>query len=316
MRGAAVIGTLAVLLIAGGAAAQTPKLSHDEAVALFAAGGFTVVPGGTQVRNACGTSAEPRVSFVDLNGDALPDALFVDHGACYGSDGSWFSLAVKGRDGRWHRVAGATGSAKAAGTVTHGWQDILWTHAGRTEKLVFSGSAYAVAAAPAPAPKPAPPPGAAPYSTENAPEQDDTAAIAALPAAAQDAILAAAGAHRVGGAWRLCSDDPQYPDEVSLTMYHDLNGDGRIEAMVSDISTACFGVTGTGTVLLSQTPAGGWQKIADTQGGLVPLTSHGPDGMPDMMVAMAGMCLPVLRWDGRAYQIIGHTDGERPCTPP
>lgn len=73
--------TAAALLLAAPALAQVPmqppKLSLQEATQLTEAAGFRI--GAGTALNVCGTPSKPKISYLDLNGDGLPEALATDH---------------------------------------------------------------------------------------------------------------------------------------------------------------------------------------------------------------------------------------------
>ena len=100
--------------------AQQPRLTADQAIALFSAAGF---PLGADKHplDRCGQSANPKVTFVDINGDRRPEALFIDEGACYKPDGRWYAIATQTADGRWRRIAEGSGTIAATGTAFRGW---------------------------------------------------------------------------------------------------------------------------------------------------------------------------------------------------
>lgn len=141
--------------------------------------------------------------------------------------------------------------------------------------------------------------------------------FAELSAAERDALFTAAGFTREGAAWKGCggSSDP-FLDEgwIDGGAIRDLNGDGRPEVFVGDGSSACYGMTGQGYVLLAATPSG-W-KVID-QGGGIPtvLTTRGPSGWLDIEIGGPGFCFPVLRWNGSAYVPHRNQYDGKPCKP-
>ena len=54
-------------------------MSRAEAAQLYTAAGFAIA--NDQPVNRCGQRAKPRVSFIDLDADKRPEALFVDEDA-------------------------------------------------------------------------------------------------------------------------------------------------------------------------------------------------------------------------------------------
>ncbi|MBO9574485.1 MAG: hypothetical protein J7494_01990 [Sphingobium sp.] len=81
----------------------------------------------------------------------------------------------------------------------------------------------------------------------------------------------------------------------------DLNGDGRLEALVTEGSSYCYGNTGSAFWLLSEKPAGGWQLMFHEVGIAEFLGTKGVGGWPDISVGGPGFCFPVMRWNGKAY---------------
>lgn len=134
-------------------------------------------------------------------------------------------------------------------------------------------------------------------------------------AAQRAAIFKAAGAVQKGGQWRLCADDPN-GGAASLEQYRDINGDGHMDALVTDSGTYCYGMTGVGYVLLAGQAGGGW-KTLDAGGGIIEFQKgKGMDGWPDILLGGPGFCFPLLRWNGREYALHGHAYEGKPCKPP
>ena len=133
-------------------------------------------------------------------------------------------------------------------------------------------------------------------------------------AAQRAAIFKAAGAVQKGGQWRLCADDPN-GGSASLEQFRDINGDGRVDALVTDSGTFCYGMTGAGYVLLAGQAGGGWKTMDQNTGIVEFLPGKGKDGWPDISVGGPGFCFPVLRWNGREYALHGHAYEGKPCKP-
>jgi len=314
----AALGLLSLAPVAAQAQAQVPKMTPTEVMQLFAASGFPAAPGGKGVVNHCGQPANPRVRFIDLNNDKQADALIVDSGPCYGADKQWFSIATKANGG-WRQVIGVTGTAKGLQSSTLGWQDIQWTSGGTTHTLHFNGAEYADEdGMPATGSGPvAPAPGAAAAHAGAYPTDGWPAGIkaTALSPAQFAAIMEAGGYKRAGRAWQGCEGSTTVtPADVELK---DLNGDGRPEAIVTEGGTECFGMAGTGFQILRPIP-GGWQSLTD--GGAatgIPdfKKTRGADGYPDIVVGGPGFCFPVIRFNGKAYDMIGHEYDGKPCKP-
>lgn len=143
------------------------------------------------------------------------------------------------------------------------------------------------------------------------------AAPTTLSPADTTAAFRAAGFKRVGGQWQACGD----PGSASYTpgaveQVADLNGDGRPEAVLTEGSTACFGMTGTGYALVSKQADGRWRLIDQRQGMLTLLRTRAGNGWPDLEIGGPGFCFPVLRWNGREYALHRHEYKGKRCTPP
>ena len=80
----------------------------------------------------------------------------------------------------------------------------------------------------------------------------------------------------------------------------DINGDGRIDALVMDGGLECYGSTESGFALLTCTAAGKWVKLHNSP-GIPRFLSTRANGWPDLEVGGPGFCFPVLRWNGSEY---------------
>ena len=263
-------------------------MSRDEARQLYTAGGFPISPDDKGPVNRCGKPAQPRVTLVDINRDGRKDALFIDSGACYGTEARWFSLAVKEADGRWRGVAGEIGSVRAARSTSNGWLDIDWTVQAKTVRLRYDGTRYAAAAPP---PRPS--------------------------ATGDDAIFIAAGFSRQRGAWRSNCGDPGTAsyEAGKIERLGDLNKDGHTEALVTEGGTYCYGMVGSGFWLLSQQPGGDWKVMLNSNGIPEFLATRGASNWPDVVIGGPGFCFPVLRWNGRLYAQQRFEYQAKPCKP-
>lgn len=275
-------------LLLAGSPALAQQMSRAEAMALYAAGGFPISADGKSPTNRCGKPANPRITFLDMNGDKVKDALFTDSdtGACYGADKRFFAMAVKEKDGRWRGIGGWTGTAQAVGSDRNGWLSIVWTSNGKSRPLAYNGTSYATETA-------APPP-PAPGVNRPAPAN----------AARDAAIFRAAGFKQTRRGWESGCDDPSAGapyDPGAIEQVKDLNGDGRPEAVVTEGGSFCYGNTGTAFSLVSQQANGGWTLIHQDIGIPDFLATKGVGGWPDISVGGPGFCFPVLRWNGRAY---------------
>jgi hypothetical protein len=298
---------------AGSLSAQQPRLTADQAVALFAAAGF---PLGADKHplNRCGQPADPKISFIDMNADGRPEALFIDEGSCYQRDGRWYAVVAQRADGQWRRVLDGEGSVTATGTSFNGWFVLAATHGGATTRLHYDGTVYAPTAGGGPAAAVTTRHGGA-YPTDG---WKPPFRFATLPAGAQAAIMQAAGLTLRDGVWKGCDGDSEVaPDGVEIK---DINGDGRPEAIVSDASSGCYGMAGQQfTVLVAQ--SGGWKAVMQEVGIPILLAHRGPGNYPDIQIGGPGTCWGVDRWNGTAYAFIGSfydpggPDAGKPCKP-
>ena len=315
----AIQAAAAILLLASaGAGAAPPPMTPSEAVALFAAAGFPLGP-DKHPRNRCGEAANPKVTFVDMNGDKRPEALFIDEGACYQPDGRWYAIAAQDSGGRWHAILAGEGSVGATGTAFGGWFVLTATRGGRTTRLHYDGARYvpadgAAPSPPSPAAVPAPAPAKRGYPTDG---WKAPFSFARLSLAEQAAIMTPAGLKREGGKWQGCDGDSHVaPDGVELK---DLNGDGRPEAIVVDAGYDCYGNNGQAFTILQPTPLG-WKVMMQAVGMLGRfLPSKGAAGYPDLVAGGAGVCVGIWRSDGTRYTILrrqiedGGPDAGKPC---
>lgn len=270
---AAALAGLAPAALAGG----VPKLSKSEARNLFLVAGFPLQ--GTQITNRCGQPANPGVTFVDLNGDGVPEAAFVDAGPCY-PGGHWISVLRRAAPGAWLPVFEGPGTAQPVAHRTNGWYDLKYASNGATLILQFTGSVYAAAT----------PPAAAPASGPRDVLPGD------VPTAAQDAAI-----HRVFA---------KTFAEVQRIEHHaldyrvgeaDLNGDGRPDLFVHLDDMMWCGSSGCSGFVLMATPAGYAASAFDLPNfystiHILP-ESHG--GMHDLRFDDAHY---IFRWNGRAYR--------------
>lgn len=135
-----------------------------------------------------------------------------------------------------------------------------------------------------------------------------------VPKAEQAKIFAAANATRRGKGWTLCADDPR-SQGASIEVYRDVNGDSRLEAVVVDGSTFCYGFAGAGYALLTRDAAGKWTMIDGGQGMVDFLKTKGVGGWPDIQIGGPGFCFPVMRWNGKAYNLHRYEYEGKRCKP-
>lgn len=306
-----------LVLVPLSAGAQS-GISQAEAAQLYTAAGFRIVR--DQPVNRCGRPAKPRVTFVDINGDRRPEALFVDEDGCYVPSGRYFAVLAK-EGTAWRPLISGTGSIQALSTKTAGWLDMRVTESGCVTDHRYGGRGYVAATdcsgrtvgAPAqPAPR------TAAQAALPAPAQPAAkAAGTALPAADEAAAFKAAGFTRRGGAWRNC-DAPAGASATpgSIEQTADLNGDGLPEVVITEGGTYCYGNTGQGFWLVSKLAGGSWKVMASGTGIPQFLGTKGADGWPDVSVGGPGFCFPVERWNGKAYQLQRWEYEGKACKPP
>jgi hypothetical protein len=321
LRTAAACGFLALLPL--GAAAQS-GMNRAEAAQLYTAAGFRIV--NDQPVNRCGRPAKPRVTFVDVNGDKRPEALFIDEDPCYASSGRYFSVLVK-EGAAWRAVISGAGSVQALPSRTAGWMDMRVSdpscvrdhrYGGRNYVAATDCAGRSLATAPQPAipqaAKPTPPaPRAQPAPT--APTRK--AAVAGLQPADEAALFKAAGFTRRGSAWRSGCDDPTASYTPGrIEQIADLNGDGLPEVVLSEGGTFCYGNTGQAFWVVSKLASGGWKLVTNGTGIPQFLETKGADGWPDISVGGPGFCFPVQRWNGKGYKLQRWEYEGKACKPP
>jgi hypothetical protein len=128
------------------------------------------------------------------------------------------------------------------------------------------------------------------------------------------AAFKAAGALQRKGMWVMCADDPN-SSGATIDTVHDLNGDGRPEAVVTEGGTFCYGHAGTGYQLLSKQADGKWRVMSGGSGIPEFLKTKGVGGWPDISVGGPGFCFPVQRWNGKAYALHRFEYEGKRCTP-
>jgi hypothetical protein len=329
VRFATAFAFIACMPLHGGAQSG---MSRAEAAQLYTAAGFVIANGRPVDR--CGQPAKPRVTFVDVNADKRPEALFVDAEVrCYAPSGRYFAVLVK-EGARWRAVVSGNGSIQALPTRTAGWLDMRVSDAGCTRNFSFAGRAYApaggcageaLAAAPPASPsQPKPtmpqadtrPPAEAPPAT-GAPPGSQVAA-ATLQAGDEAAAFKAAGFKKRGNAWRSGCDDPGTASYVPghIDQVADLNGDGLPDVLLSEGGTYCYGNTGQGFWLVAKQADGRWKLMTHNTGIAQFLKTKAAQGWPDISVGGPGFCFPVERWDGRAYKLQRWEYEGKPCKPP
>jgi hypothetical protein len=315
MRPAFVGGCLALASLT---ASGQQGMSRTEATQLYGAAGFAVA--NDQPFNRCRKPSQPRVAFVDVNGDQRPEALLVDEdAACYAPSGRYFAVLAK-QNGTWRAVIAGTGKIEALTGRTGGWSDMRVTDASCTRTWRFDGRSYAAATdcsgrpiAAAPSGGPAEPaPGTAPPARAGA-----AATSTSLSSADEAAAFKAAGFTRRGNRWSGCGDSGTRGYEAGkIDRVADLNGDGQPDSVIVEGSSECFGNTGYGFWIVSRQADGRWKLLTHSPGIPEILRTKGTDGWPDIGVGGPGFCFPVLRWNGKEYKTQRWEYERKPCRPP
>lgn len=154
-------------------------------------------------------------------------------------------------------------------------------------------------------------PGIAAIGITDAPAQPT---LSTLSSSDRAAAFGAAGFSRRGGQWRGDCDDPDGATYMPGTIetVGDLNGDGEPEVVITEGSSFCYGMAGTGFALVSRQD-GAWKVMAKGRGTPTFLDSRGEAGWPDVQIGGHGSCLPVWRWDGQSYAGHRHQYRGKPC---
>lgn len=143
-------------------------------------------------------------------------------------------------------------------------------------------------------------------------------AQARLSPADEAAAFRAAGFNRVGRAWKNCqegSDSPSYsPGRVDAV--RDIDGDGRLDAVLNEGGAMCYGMTGERFWLVSKRANGSWKLITSQIGIPTFLPRAAARGWPDIEIGGPGFCFPVHRWNGRAYAFHRSQYEGKPCRRP
>lgn len=104
-------------------AASPPSLTAEQALQLVTEAGFTLRDG--RPVNRCGNPVNPRVAFIDLNGDRQAEAHIADvDPACYGKPGAYFAILAQGPDKSWKRLIAEDGIVGFEQARTQGWNDL------------------------------------------------------------------------------------------------------------------------------------------------------------------------------------------------
>ena len=141
-------------------------------------------------------------------------------------------------------------------------------------------------------------------------------AQSSLSAADQAAALQASGFKRVGGQWKACEDPGTSSyTQGTIDQVVDLNGDGRPEAFISEGSSFCYGMQGSGYFLAGKQADGRWKLITSGSGILTPLATRGIGDWQDLEIGGPGFCFAVARWNGTEYRFNRYEYEGKPCKP-
>ena len=318
----------------GQSAARQPALSAEQAIQLFEEAGFALKDG--RPVNRCGTPSNPRVAFIDLNGDGRAEAHVADvDPRCYGKPGAYFAVLAQEANGHWKRLIGEDGIVSFQRERSAGWNNLSLDAANSACPGLrrFNGTDYgmptacgtfasaASLASQAPASTPAQATGQinGPLSQDKLFDWDGGQLPEArnLPVAERDALFKAADMRPIGGGkWTGCPEDTSGNSQAEVSLVRDLNGDGRPEAVVLDGGIFCYGNAGAGSTVLTKTAAGSWKVLYTNQGFVSFLASRGTDGFPDIEAGLPGFCFPYFRWNGQEYALIARLDDKgKACDP-
>lgn len=137
-----------------------------------------------------------------------------------------------------------------------------------------------------------------------------------LSATDQAAAFRSAGFSRTAGKWRACGDPgtaSYTPGMIETT--RDINGDGLLDAVITEGSVACFGDAGSGFVVVSKQANGSWRRITESPGIATFLARRTARGWPDLEIGGPGFCFAVERWNGTAYRPHRYQYEGKPCRP-
>ena len=308
------IAAAAMALALGPARAAQPSLTPAQVISLFATAGFPLGPDKRPL-NRCRQPADPKVSFVDMNGDGRVEALFIDEGPCYRPDRRWSAVAAQSPDGAWRRILEGEGCLHATGDLARmvrpgrdQWREheraslrrprlcVSRSRAGRG-RCAGAGRRCGVAFGRG---------GRAQGRPLSDRRMESAGQVAELPPAEQASIMKAAGFKRVGKAWKGC--EGSWSVEKDGVEIKDLNGDGRPEAVIAASGYECYGNAGQGFTVLRAVP-GGWKTIAG-ETGIRPSSKSAAPRATRTSRSAAGTCFPVERWNGKSYRVIGRRADE------
>ncbi len=146
---------------------------------------------------------------------------------------------------------------------------------------------------------------------QESPHSEPSETVASVP---DGEIFKAAGFDVSEGTWRKCGDPGTTSYTPGAIMERgDFNGDGLIDALVTEGGTYCFGMTGYGYTLVSQQHDGTWRILDERIGIPRFLETKGAGGWPDIEVGGPGFCFTIIRWNSKEY-VVNRTEYEgAPC---
>lgn len=141
------------------------------------------------------------------------------------------------------------------------------------------------------------------------------AASTQLSPADEASVFKSAGYKKNGNQWKSCDDPSPSYTSGKIEQVADLNGDGLLEAVVTESSAYCYGNTGTSYTLVSKRGNGRWKPVTSGIGVPSFLSTIGSQGWPDLEVGGPGFCFPVERWNGKKYVTHRYQYEGKPCLP-
>lgn len=137
-----------------------------------------------------------------------------------------------------------------------------------------------------------------------------------LSPAEETAAFRAAGFRKVGRQWKACAEgDADSYTPGTIEQVRDINGDGLPDAVITEGSAACYGMTGQSFWLVSKQAGGAWKLVLNEVAVPTFLPRRTPTGWPDVELGGPGFCFPVWRWNGSAYALNRFQYEGKPCRP-
>ena len=135
-----------------------------------------------------------------------------------------------------------------------------------------------------------------------------------LSPAEEKAVFLAAKYQLINNEWRDCIDEEDKHYEAgSIEDIRDINGDGFLDALVTESSSFCYGKTGVSFTLVSKQANGEWKYITSSVGYAGFLDTKGINGWPDIEIGTGGFCFRVVRFDGKSYKFNRMASNGKPC---